>query len=133
MAREKLTRPSTRLILSKTGIYPYDSRININTFADIIPALIIKTTPVKPDRIPVPLWVETILPTLNNLKTLSQAELIPRPNTMEINSGTTEIISINPLMLKMYDNFLSELMSLKSKSIKKNEIINKSKLVNTLE
>jgi hypothetical protein len=52
---------------------------------------------------------------------------------MEINSGTTEIMSMNPFMLKMYDNFLSEPISLNSKSIKKNEIINKSKLVNTLE
>ena len=71
-----------------------------------MPALIISTTPVKPERIPEPLWVEIIFPTLNNLKILNQAELILSPNAIDINSGTTETISIKPFMLKTYDNLL---------------------------
>ena len=73
-----------------------------------MPALIISTTPVKPERIPEPLWVEIIFPTLNNLKILNQAELTLSPNAMDINSGTTETISIKPFMLKTYDNLLFE-------------------------
>ena len=97
-----------------------------------MPALIISTTPVKPERIPEPLWVEIIFPTLNNLKILNQAELTLSPNAIDINYGTTETISIKPFMLKTYDNLLFEQNSLKHKSIKKNEIIIKSKLAKIL-
>ena len=84
-----------------------------------MPALIISTTPVKPERMPEPLWVEIIFPTLNNLKILNQAELTLSPNAIDINSGTTETISIKPFMLKTYDNLFFEQNSLKHKSIKK--------------
>ena len=52
--------------------------------------------------------------------------------SIDINSGTTETISIKPFMLKTYDNLLFEQNSLKHKSIKKNEIIIKSKLAKIL-
>ena len=41
---------------------------------------------------------------LNNLRILNQAELMFSPATIDMNSGKTEIMSIKPLTLKMYDN-----------------------------
>ena len=63
------------------------------------------TTPVKPDKNPVPFVAVTNFPTLNNLSTLSQAELPPNPNIIAIHSGITDKISIAPLKLNIYSDF----------------------------